>query len=344
MNVNIQQEFNPMGLFTPHFPDGAPIFVTHLMRRVGQTALAAVTGLIIGLHGGLASADIIYVTNFTSNNVYRIDSATPGGTVTNFIPSFSSPLGIATAAGQIIVSTFNGIPQIYNSSGTLVGHFSQALSAGFGITTTAAGNFLIADAGSGSIKTFSPSGAFSGTLASVSGFPSGIAVDRTGNIFVTEATGNVVVKLSSTGHLLATFGSGHLSTPQGIAVAPDGTVYVSSRDYGNVTKYGNDGTYEGVFASSITDAYGLLVNPSGHVFVVSSFGGNAVLEFDSSATLLNTMHLPNNSTPLYLAEGAASVPEPASLALLGMGAAALATLRRRHSTRCRSAAPIPATD
>lgn len=74
-------------------------------------------------------------------------------------------------------------------------------------------------------------------------------------------------------------------------------------------------------------------------------------QYSTSGTLLQSgtiSGLPNGGLASgdFIESGAspAGVPEPASLALLGMGAAALATLRRRHSTRCRSAAPIPATD
>jgi len=139
-------------------------------------------------------------------------------------------------------------------------------------------------------------------LAAVAGTPSGIAVDGSGNIFVTEATGDVVESFSSTGQLLATFGSGYLNVPQGIAVAPNGTVYVSSRANGNVTEYSNAGVYEGVFVSGVTDPYGLLVNAASDVFLASSNGGNQILEYSSGGTLLNTMNLPSNSTPVFLAE------------------------------------------
>ncbi len=180
------------------------------VRPATTVALAFAAGL--GMAAVPAAADILYVTDFTANNVYQVDASVAGGSLVNFIPSFSSPIAIAIAAsaGHIVVDGIGGAPKIYNTSGTLVGQFSQAVSIAFGMTTDAGGNYLVADS------------------------------------------------------------SGYLSTPQGLAVGPDGTAYVSSRGYGNVTKYSNAGVYEGVFVANVTDAYGLVVNATGTVFLASS--------------------------------------------------------------------------
>src|SRR5713101_2181081 len=62
--------------------------------------------------------------------------------------------------------------------------------------------------------------------------PFGLAVDAQGTIYVADAGDNTIKKLSSTGHLLATWGKtgsapGELDWPQGVALDPHGNVYVA---------------------------------------------------------------------------------------------------------------------
>jgi Gluconolactonase len=72
------------------------------------------------------------------------------------------------------------------------------------------GNILVADTGNGRIEKFSPTGSFLSVIASKGsghgqlGEPNGIAVDRSGNIYVAEVASNHrVQKLAPDGTFIA---------------------------------------------------------------------------------------------------------------------------------------------
>jgi len=80
--------------------------------------------------------------------------------------------------------------------------------------------------------------------------PAGIAVDRSGNIYVTErgTQGAPVVKFDAAGNYVARWGSwgsgnGEFSFPSGIAADGSGNVYVVDQYQRRVQKFSSDGTY-----------------------------------------------------------------------------------------------------
>ena len=77
------------------------------------------------------------------------------------------------------------------------------------------------------------------------------------------------------------------------------------------------------FASVSSAPYGLAFDSSGNLFV-ALFRANQVSEFNSSGTFVNTFSGFNG--PIFLAfspSAAATVPEPSSMALFGLGVAGL---------------------
>lgn len=181
----------------------------------------------------------IYIAD-TGNDLIR--KITPNGTVTTIAGKLL--LGKSNGAGT--AATFN-IPQ--------------------GLAVDASGNLYVADAENNLIREISPAGvvstfAGSGYATSFDGtgtgasfdFPNTIAIDQTGNLYVTEAFSNSISKISPNGlvHRLsvsgeASFGTNNgnnptanltytnvssgVSLPNGIAVSNANIVYVA--DYGD---------------------------------------------------------------------------------------------------------------
>lgn len=112
-----------------------------------------------------------------------------------------------TPAGQ--VSTFAGSGQPGKSDGTGI---AASFNSPFGIAVDAAGNVYVADSGNNLIRKISPSGdvttiAGSGSKGANDGTgkaanfntPAGIAVDKSGNIYVADENNNLIRKITSAG-------------------------------------------------------------------------------------------------------------------------------------------------
>jgi predicted membrane-bound mannosyltransferase/DNA-binding beta-propeller fold protein YncE len=134
--------------------------------------------------------------------------------------------------------------------------------------------------------------------------PRGMAFAADGSFFVADSRNNRVVHLSPTGKLLGewgTFGDG-LNTPNpmgtfnepwGVAVAPDGTVYVSDTWNHRVQRFTATGKAIGMWGvygqGETPDAFwgprGLAVDKQGHVYVADT-GNKRIVVFDANGTFI----------------------------------------------------------
>ena len=177
----------------------------------------------------------------------------------------------------------------------------------FGIAVDSSGDIYVAesqDIGGQNhrIQKFSSDGTFLlkwGSKGSSDGqfdYPEGVAVDSSGNVYVTDANNRRIQKFSSDGTFLLKWGSlgsgdGQFVTPQGVAVDLSGNVYVV--DYGNkriqkfsstgtfLTKWGTEGSGDGQFSNP----WGIAVDSSDNVYVVDR-GNNRIQKFSSTGTFL----------------------------------------------------------
>jgi DNA-binding beta-propeller fold protein YncE len=89
-------------------------------------------------------------------------------------------------------------------------------------------------------------------------FPYGIAVDRAGNVHVTDSNNDRVEKFSAEGVFLTTWGTfgtaaGQLSNPLGIAITPGGAVLVVDNGNDRVQRFTADGTFVRAWGWGVTD-------------------------------------------------------------------------------------------
>ena len=94
--------------------------------------------------------------------------------------------------------------------------------------------------------------------------PRGLAVDRSGNLYVADTKNNRIQKLSPTGEVLAIWGGegdepGQFKDPHGIAVGPDGSVYVADTWNHRVQKFDPNGKF-----IKAVDARARLLGPARH--------------------------------------------------------------------------------
>ena len=130
--------------------------------------------------------------------------------------------------------------------------------------------------------------------------PEGIAVDKSGNVYIVDSLNSRVMKYSSNGTYMTQIGSygtgnGQLKYPAGVAVDSSGNVYVMDVFNYRVVKYNGSGTYITQWGSkgSGNGQFGQFYNASGAIAVdsnanvyIADFGNNRIQKFSSSGAYL----------------------------------------------------------
>jgi DNA-binding beta-propeller fold protein YncE len=149
-------------------------------------------------------------------------------------------------------------------------------------------------------------------------YPSDLALDSAGNIYVADQDNQRIQKLAHDGSLLAKFGSGSLDEgqtapgafddPSGVAVDPAGNLWVIENDGKRVQKLAPDGSNLLTFGgdAGFFDPQKIALAPSGDVYVTDLNG--SVFRFASNGTLLGTFGGGRLETPRGIAvDGAGNV-------------------------------------
>jgi len=140
----------------------------------------------------------LYVSNYSNNTVSKI---TTGGVVSTFATGFSNPIGLTfdDLGNLFVVNNGTGKISKVNALGMVISHsFGTGLTSPYNCvfnTTTnkiyisnyAANEIAQIDATSGGAKT---------TFASAVNFCTGITIDASGNLYVSQASPNKVSKIS----------------------------------------------------------------------------------------------------------------------------------------------------
>jgi hypothetical protein len=111
----------------------------------------------------------------------------------------------------------------------------------------------------------------------------------TGDVFVGAGNGQVFV-YSQTGTLLQKLSSGLSSETTGMAFDSSGNLYSTNFEAQKIVKYDINGNKIGTFGSGFnSDPESILFNKSGDVYVGEADGTHAILKFDPSGNLLQTI-------------------------------------------------------
>ena len=153
-----------------------------------------------------------------------------------------------------------------------------------------------------SIKTFDPNGKFITTwdvrkmAEGKIKYPARIAVDGSGNMYVTDKTIHCVHKLGVQGNYINSWGSkgtgdGQFDSPEGIAVDGSGQVYVCDRQNSRIQKFDSDGKFlakwgkEGSGDGEFHFPAAVAIDKEGYVFVADS-DNNRIQKFTPEGKFL----------------------------------------------------------
>jgi prepilin-type N-terminal cleavage/methylation domain-containing protein len=261
----------------------------------------------------------------SSGNVWVVEST--NNRVDKFNSSYTYQSQFPCTSGQCSTSSSNG-----------------QLHSPVGIAIDAYGNILVVDNSNNRIEKFNSSGAYLtgigagyngvagsiGSSGSANGqfdLPFGIAIDASGNLWVTDGGNNRVQEFNSSGTWLQSIGgpspytcetspsgsipacasgtgSGQFNDPQGIAIDASGNVWVADDGNNRVQEFNSSGTYQmgigagyngvsGSIGSSGTSngqfhsPVGIAIDASGNIWVVETSGSERVQEFTSSGVYIS---------------------------------------------------------
>jgi DNA-binding beta-propeller fold protein YncE len=125
--------------------------------------------------------------------------------------------------------------------------------------------------------------------------PTGIAVDKSGNVLVADTNNARIEKFSATGTFLGTLGTkgtgtGQLRNPNGLAVDRTGNVYIADASNHRVQKMAPDGTFIAEWKGPDPGFYGprrIAIGPDDSIYVVDQ-GHNRIAKFNSNGEVLAT--------------------------------------------------------
>ena len=300
-------EFSPNGSTTGMYEiDGSPALAP---------GFAEAFGVAIGPDGTTYVADRLNqrIEEFSANGVYGADEGSRG-----VAPGqYSWPEAVAVAPDKTVWvgdtrngrlqhftnANLTGTPTVVGGNGTAVGQFNYIE----GVSAAANGVLWIADTDNNRVQSYNPATqvftAF-GTRGSTPDTnelinPESVVASAT-DMYIADTGNNRVVELDLNGNYVASYTG--LDSPEGVALAPDGSIWVANTGTGSTDANGNDIVH---LSSSLTllgggfggpgtgnmqfdQPHSLAVSPDGTTLFVADTYNNRVQEYSIANQLAFT--------------------------------------------------------
>ena len=293
----------------------APTLATNTASNITSSG-ATLSGEILN-NGGyeIISAGFQYglTTNYgaTVNASLAYVFKSSFGSYGNGNGQFYSPVAVAvdSANNIFVVDTNNYRIQKFNSNGQYISSFGtygtgpgQFLGVS-GIAIDTSDNIYVVDSNNRRVDKFDSSGTYLaqfGASGVIDGLyypgdglfysPQGVAVDTSGNVYVTDYLANRIQKFNSAGVYQSQFGTsgsgnGQFHGPKSIAIDSLNNIYVVDRDNNRIQKFNSAGVYQSQFGTSgsgngqFSYPYGITIDSSNNIFVSDT---NRIQKFNSA--------------------------------------------------------------
>jgi PKD repeat protein len=195
--------------------------------------------------------------------------------------------------GSVVNATERNPVHTYVSAGNYTVSLTATNAAGSNTKTVA--NYITVSSGSETyvfVTKWGTSGAGDGQF----NYPSGVAVDSSGILYVADFENHRIQMFSSTGIFLAKWGTagtvdGQFNYPSGVAVDSSGNVYVADTDNYRIQMFSSTGTFLAKWGSygsgdgRLLYPSGIAVDSSGNVYVADT-SNHRIQMFSSTGTFL----------------------------------------------------------
>jgi hypothetical protein len=260
-------------------------------------------------------------------NVFVADN--PGGKIIELLAngtkktfaSLNQPLGVAVdAADDVFVLSFNGSTESEGITEILANGTTRSIvsSSDFqAIAADAAGDVYATDPSGQDVQEFFAGGG-SRTIGSGILSPAGLAVDKSGNVYVGDQSYGRVDVIHSDGTNAGAIGSG-LSSPEGVATDAAGDVFVTdSSGLHEIAAAGGQSLVSGISGT------GVAVDPAGRLFLIGVQAGSVTELAPASiaaipATITGSTASPISATLTSLTPGTTYYYRAVATALGGIG-------------------------
>ncbi len=243
----------------------------------------------------LDSSNNIYVVDSGNNRVQKLGATAPAGYTVTFDSNGGS---LVAAISNVTANTTVDLPTPPTKAGyTFAGWYKDngVFGNGFTAATPVTGNIIV-------YAKWTAVGAPSGFVPIIPDeqwffdVPAAAAVDSNGNIYIVDSNRHHIKKLSSTGEILATWGSygnaeGQLNVPGHIAIDSDNNVYVADTGNNRIQKFSSTGGYLMEFGSTgsgdgqFRNPKSVAVDNDGNIYVADTTN-KRIQKFDSDGTLI----------------------------------------------------------
>jgi streptogramin lyase len=169
----------------------------------------------------------------------------------------------------------------------------------------------------------------SGTIRTVAEFaqPTALAYDSAGNLWVSELLAGVVRRDAATGALTRYDG---FNRPHGLAVAPDGTVYVADTFNNRVQRISPGGTIT-TLAGGLNQPNDVSLGPDGNVYA-TDYGTNGILRISPAGAVTRISDASGPSSVAVAADGTVYFTERGRDAVRRVGTVALTAFKPARAT------------